>query len=1513
MPRVYSIALVLLVQFASLTLICQNQTKNWCFGSGAGVSFTSSPPTLFQTGLNTPEGSASVSDAVGNLLFYTTGVTVWSGNHLVMANGTGLQGNVGSTQSSLIVKQPGNANIFYLITSGHAVSPISLNLGIKYSVIDMNLAGGQGSVTVKNIPLNAPSCEKLAGTRHCNGVDYWILSHDLNSDTFRSYLLTAGGISGPTVSAVGSTITVNGAGQMRFSPNGRKLAVAEYNDAFVELYDFDASTGLVLNPLLLLSTSSSNGDVHSCEFSPDGTKLYASGQGSPRIRQWDICAGTATAVVNSEYTISTAPSLSASSIGQMQIAPDGKIYLARSNCQMLAAINNPNSAGAACGYSINGLSISPYYSQWGLPNFISSDLVQRPLLNPFTFTTGVQNVCGAVSFSAPATQTAVGCAASGYTLIGRMWDFGDQASGPNNYSNSLNPTHVYSGPGAYTAKLILYYTCGGGTDTIKQALTINSPTAGIQTQSITCANLGTGTVTAGASPGPYTYSWQPSANTGSAGASLTPGTHTVSVFDSGLGCSTHFSFYLAPLIPLTGSFIVTPTIACNSASTAACTVTNLAGGSGNQFYSWTNGSATLTTSTVSLGAGLWSVTVRDALTGCTISDVFLVIQPSAVTVNIGASTPTSCVGGSITFTAQASGGTPGYIYQWTTGPPASSRTVSENTAGTFIYTLSATDANTCTVSSTISVDFIPNPPLTISNSSICPFETGTLSVSGASNYTWSTNSNATSITDNPLATTVYSIIGEAQTCTTAATATITLKLPPTPLIGSNSPRCEQTALNLYSNGGATYVWNGPQSFSSAQQNPIINSVQLNQLGIYNVTVIAVNSCTASTSVTIVVNTIPTLAATGATVCTSQTLNLAANSVAGATYSWNGPGSFVSTAQNPSVINPAIASAGNYTVRATSLQGCTNTAVANALVVLPPSLTTSLSSPSLCAQALSGSSNTIMLYAAGGTAYTLTTPGHISINSPPPWSLISVPPYTSQIVLATASLVGSNGVCTSSATVSFSVIPNPTVSIINPTLVICAGETFTYTSDGASSYTWTATTPNYTSYSNGGVAVGNPSINSVFSVVGSSLGCHSALLTTSISVYPLPEVSVTPVSTFVCIGSSATLTAYGNATSYTWTPPNGLNTTNGAVVLAKPTVETQYIVTGSANNCTRTAVANVAVKPLPIPKASISSATVCLNGQVVLTGGGGVSYNWHGPNTIKASGETITVTASSMIYAGDYTLFVTDVNGCVNQTVTTLSIKQLPGAGLNAQTIQGCVPFCSEFSLATLQPVTVTWMLDGRSINTNTFSHCFRKEGDHIITGSFTDQKTGCVNTSTFTVKGLPVPKADFYWLPEKPIEGIEDVIFINSSSGEEQNRWNWYFANDKSYKLAKENAMYFFREAGIYPVAFVVQNVHGCADTVVKAVKIETDFVCYIPNAFTPNTDDRNESFKPVLRGVAKYTFSIFNRWGERVFETNDQAQGWDGNYKSEPAKQDVYVYKINLTTTHGELKQYTGQVTLYR
>ena len=113
----YNIIFIILFYFATLPCFSQNQADNWYFGNKAGLNFNTCIPSILTNGeLNTHEGVATISDVMGNLLFYTDGITVWNKSHLVMANGTGLYGHPSSTQSAVIVPRPGSTTLYYVFT-----------------------------------------------------------------------------------------------------------------------------------------------------------------------------------------------------------------------------------------------------------------------------------------------------------------------------------------------------------------------------------------------------------------------------------------------------------------------------------------------------------------------------------------------------------------------------------------------------------------------------------------------------------------------------------------------------------------------------------------------------------------------------------------------------------------------------------------------------------------------------------------------------------------------------------------------------------------------------------------------------------------------------------------------------------------------------------------------------------------------------------------------------------------------------------------------------------------------------------------------------------------------------------------------------------------------------------------------------------------------------------------------------------------------------------------------------
>jgi hypothetical protein len=432
--------IIILLLFSITGFSQPGPNSNWYFGVNAGVTFNSGAPLALTNGaLTTFEGVATMSDQSGNLLFYTNGVTVWNRNHLPMTNGTGLLGDQSSTQSAVIVQKPGSTNIYYIFTSDNDAGPD----GIKWSEVDMTQSAGLGSVTLnKNVSLYAPSCEKLCVVRHCNNQDVWVISHDWNTNTFRAWSvnnLMVGNIqSWSLAGVVPNGIQQSSYGQLKASPNGRKLAACYYGLSngglnVIQTYDFNPTTGFVTNA----QTISTETGIYGCEFSPDGKILYG-GCNQGLLLQWNLCAGNLAQIQASRRVISNAGAF----IGSLQIGPDGKIYVAR-NATSLSVINNPNVVGTGCNYQDLSIPLAGRLSRFGLPNFASYYVTQT--------TTVAQNQinCNTFSFTTPNFQGS--CGSPVYTY---SWNFGD-----GNTSNNQNPQHTYNSNGNYVVTLTVNTGC----------------------------------------------------------------------------------------------------------------------------------------------------------------------------------------------------------------------------------------------------------------------------------------------------------------------------------------------------------------------------------------------------------------------------------------------------------------------------------------------------------------------------------------------------------------------------------------------------------------------------------------------------------------------------------------------------------------------------------------------------------------------------------------------------------------------------------------------------------------------------------------------------------------------------------------------------------------------------------------------------------------------------------------------------------------------------------------------
>ena len=189
---------------------------------------------------------------------------------------------------------------------------------------------------------------------------------------------------------------------------------------------------------------------------------------------------------------------------------------------------------------------------------------------------------------------------------------------------------------------------------------------------------------------------------------------------------------------------------------------------------------------------------------------------------------------------------------------------------------------------------------------------------------------------------------------------------------------------------------------------------------------------------------------------------------------------------------------------------------------------------------------------------------------------------------------------------------------------------------------------------------------------------------------------------------------------------------------------------------------------------------------------------------------------------------------------------------------------------------------------------------------------GCQDTATLTstIQLLAIPTAKFTVNPSDTSIFHPIIAFTDESAGGTSCKVEWGEGTVTDCTISQ----FTYTEPGKYLVKEIVWNAAGCTDTAQSTVIIRPEFRFHIPNAFTPNRDGLNDVFKPVLFGVHDYTFIVFNRWGQQLFETSDPAEGWDGYYNGTICPGNCYVYKIILRDdVVDSLKVYTGIFTLVR
>ncbi|MBS1653176.1 MAG: gliding motility-associated C-terminal domain-containing protein [Bacteroidetes bacterium] len=413
------------------------------------------------------------------------------------------------------------------------------------------------------------------------------------------------------------------------------------------------------------------------------------------------------------------------------------------------------------------------------------------------------------------------------------------------------------------------------------------------------------------------------------------------------------------------------------------------------------------------------------------------------------------------------------------------------------------------------------------------------------------------------------------------------------------------------------------------------------------------------------------------------------------------------------------------------------------------------------------------------------------------------------------------------------------------------------------------------------------------------------------------------NTTICYGTSTLLSANvsgGTAPyTYSWNPSIISGSGPSAV---NPTVTSLYQVYAvDVNNCT-TPTQTITVSVLPQLTSAGMQIAVCDRSTATLystltSAGNGGPYNYLWSN--GATTPSITLLANSMLGANQqYTLTISDACTVPNAiAISTLIVNPKPTGSFSANIQKGCVPLNVNFTgVSSSSGNTFYWNFGNGSVATgNNPNIAYSTSGSFSVSLEITSP-LGCkLDTSVVNyINVYPYPIADFTASSYSVSAFSPEISFYNQSIGASTYQWDFgdYSSSANTSLLTNPTHLYSIL-TGTFNVLLMAENMFGCRSYTLKNIYVEPEFYVYIPNAFTPDGNNLNDSFNVKGMGIndkSGFLMTIYDRWGEQIFSTTNFYEGWNGIYKGKKVKEDVYVYKVTLLDVFGQIHEYAGSVT---
>ena len=873
--------------FLPFLLLGQGEYNQWRFGYGSGLNFNGGSVSTIGSAINSEESAASVSDCSGNLLFYTDGQNVWGKNNSIMDGGYNLRG-IGllypCNQGALIVKRPNSISTYYIFTS-------SDRYGINYSTVNMLQNGGNGKVTQKNIKLSGSLTQKLGVTYHQNGEDIWVITHYENSNVYEAFLITKTGVSPATVkSAVGPKFT-SSHGDIKFNQQGTKVGAVVQDQNLITLADFNNATGKVSNSYGIIGRYNS---PHGCEFSPSGNKFYISAWGrNGGVIQFMVGANNSSTISSSSKNIS----FDFRPNGSLQLAPDGKIYVAHnpefwSSESYLGVISFPENNGSLASFNRYGLYLGRSGSSWMLPNvtLTNNNIPKQKKIEAEQFCYNSETKFNLSNTSA---------------VVEVVWDFDDINSNVSNFSSDLAPSHLFSSPGTYNVKATITNVCE--IEEYNKIIVIDegpvSYLDSLQVCRFTDSNIGFSSNLG------VTYSWKP--NQGLSQSNISNPS-----FNSKTLEGDEFEYVLISSSP--GGCIFEDTLKIklfkkekagdNQILCPGFAVT-LTTDSGVVSAVWQGDNINDTESLNPIVTPPLSSSYFAELTdtnGCVFKDtVFVNVNPN-VPVDAGLSN-TICLGDSLEIGNNISPDST--VFSWNSPEvvldSSAGETISFPKTSQWIFLTATNDTCSSIDSLFIRVNALPNIDIEPKDTSVCFGDSVTFEAKGALNYTWSINNDHVSESNQ------YELISfdslslilegkDSNNCINRDTSIISVLSLPKIQLNNDTSICVNASLELSISGSDSYLWLN-QEVSGVNDSNVI--VKPDTTSSYIVRAKGANGCNLIDSTKVVVNDLPNVSVMSDTlICEGSNAYLWANG--GVEYSWS-PATFLNQTTGRQILSTPV--------------------------------------------------------------------------------------------------------------------------------------------------------------------------------------------------------------------------------------------------------------------------------------------------------------------------------------------------------------------------------------------------------------------------------------------------------------------------------------------------------------------------------------------------------------------------------------------------------------------------------